>query len=118
MNDDYQDLDIYDVAAVLHAVRMRRGQPFANLAFFTDHVEVFAADIISLVREFARLSEQLERLGPVRVKGVDGGKIGLPGRGDFPPDNAVAEFDLGTQHHAVPFVMYPKSVPWRLMERL
>src|SRR5688572_13182565 len=49
---------------------------------------------------------------------IDGGKIMPPGHGESPPDNAIAEFDLGTQHHAVPFVMYPKSIPWRLMERL
>jgi hypothetical protein len=116
--DEFQDLDIYDVARVLGGLAATRGQPFANLAFFTHHGEVFEADIVTMVREFARLSGQSERLGAIRVKGIDGGKILPAGGGEFPPANAVVEFELGTQRCVVPFVMYNKNIPGRLMQGL
>ena len=38
--------------------------------------------------------------------------------GGFPPPNAVAEFNLGAEHHAVPFVLYSKLLPGGLIEAL
>ena len=56
-----------------------------NLTFIADQVEVSEADVIAIVREFARLSGQSDRVRAVQVKGIDGDAI-VPARGgEFPP---------------------------------
>lgn len=118
--DDYSQEDcsearvIFNVLSMLHA----DGRQFQNLAFVDDQVEVEAEDILTIVREFARLAGQADRLQALRLKGIDGGEIVLARGGELPPDNAVVEFQLGSRQCAVPFVMYGKNSPLGLMETL
>lgn len=118
--DDYsardcsQALVIFSALNALHSNRRR----FHNLAFVADQVEIDAEDVLRIVREFARLAGQDDRLDALRLKGIDGGEIVLARRGELPPDNAVVEFQLGSRQCAVPFVMYGKNSPIGLMETL
>jgi hypothetical protein len=118
--DDYSQWDcsealvVFNVLSALHS----NGRRFQNLAFVADQVEVEAADILTIVREFARLAGQAHQLQALRLKGIDGGEIVLARRGELPPDNAVVEFQLGSRQCAVPFVMYGKNSPLGLMETL
>jgi hypothetical protein len=116
--DDYSEMDLYNVMHVLQALHLQRKRPFANLAFLEAQVETDEADAIAIIREFARLSGQTQRLDAIRVQAIDGGKIAPARGGEFPPPNAVAEFTLGTQHYSVPFVLYGKNLPGGLMEEL
>lgn len=118
MDDEYSDIDIYNVVRVLSALAWQRKRPFANLAFFMDSVEYATDDAVTMVREFARLCDRTAELGAVEVQGIDGGKIIPAGRGTFPPANAVVEFDLGGSRCSVPFTMYYKNLPMGLMEGL
>jgi hypothetical protein len=120
MLDDYSRWDcseaivVFNVLSALHS----DGRQFHNLAFVADQVEVEDNDILTIVREFARLAGQTDQLRSLRLKGIGGGEIVLARRGELPPDNAVVEFQLASHHCAVPFVMYGKNSPLGLMETL
>lgn len=118
VNDEYESIDIVDVAGLLQGLASQRSRPFVNLALAADQFEVYEFDIVMLVHEFARLSDHLQQLGAVRLRGIGGGPVEPAARGTFPADNAVVEFEFGGQHHSVPFVMYMKNLPGHLMERL
>jgi hypothetical protein len=105
---------VFNVLSALHA----DGRRFHNLAFVADQVEVEEPDVLTIVREFARLAGQADQLQGLRLKGIDGGAIVLARRGELPPDNAVVEFELGARQCAVRFVMYGKNSPLGLMETL
>jgi hypothetical protein len=52
------------------------------------------------------------------VRPINGGKLISVPSGSVPPANAVAEIELGGERRAVPFVLYPKSLPGGLIEGL
>lgn len=118
--DDYSESDcseaivIFYVLSELHSQQRR----FHNLAFVADQVEVEAEDVLSIVREFARLAGQGDQVRSPQLKSIDGGEIALARRGELPPDNAVVEFSLDARQYRVPFVMYSKNLPLGLMENL
>ena len=118
--DDYSARDFSEAQAiftVLNALHWNERR-FQNLAFIADQVEVGEQSVLAIVREFARLAGQADRLRALKLKGINGGEIVLARRGELPPDNAVVEFQLGSRHCAVPFVMYGKNSPLGLMETL
>jgi hypothetical protein len=112
--DDFEEMDIVSVANVLDVWREERGAPFEHLAFFVDQVETTEDDALDIVRELARLSAQGGSLRNVRFRMTGA----LAPRGEFPPPNAIVEFELGAQAHAVPFIMYGKNAPIGLTERV
>jgi hypothetical protein len=112
--DDFEEMDIVMVAHILHALREERGTPFDHLAFFADQVETTDDDPLDMVRELARLSGHGESVRGLRMRMTGA----VAPRGKFPPPNAVVEFELGAQAHAVPFVMYGKNAPGGLTEGL
>lgn len=115
--DEWSTVDLYMAMNVLHVLRSERERPFANIAFFLNDVETDESDAMMIVWELARLCGRSREVGAVRVRSVSGGKI-VPAHGEFPVPNAVAEFELGTEHHAVSFVLYRKSLPGGLIEAL
>jgi hypothetical protein len=102
---------------VLDSLRAEHQRAFANIAFFPENVETNESDVVNIVHELVRLCGRSDELSAVRVRSINGGKI-VPVHSGFPPPNAVAEFDLGTEHHTVPFVFYSKNLPGGLMEAL
>lgn len=115
--DEWSKVDLYMALNVLHDLRRGRAQPFGNIAFFPTHAEIDEGDIAKIIQELVRLGGRLSELSAVRMRSVSGLKI-VPASAGFPPPNAVAEFNLGTEHQAVPFVFYPKSLPGGLIEAL
>jgi len=118
--DDYSERDcsealiVFNVLGALHW----SGRRFHNLAVVADQVEVDEANVLTIVREFARLARQADQLHALNFTGIDGNEIVLARRGELPPDNAVVEFQLGPRQCTVPFVMYGKNIPIGLMETL
>ena len=112
--DAFEEMDIVMVANVLRALREERGVPFDHLAFFADQVETTEDDALDMVRELARVSGQSESVRGLRFRMTGA----VARRGEFPPPNAVVEFQLGAQPHVVPFVMYGKNAPGGLTEGL
>jgi hypothetical protein len=118
--DDYSARDCSEALVIftlLNALQSNERR-FHNLAFVADQVEVAAEDVLTIVREFARLAGRADHLHSVRLKSINDEEIELARRGELPPDNAVAEFQLGSRHCTVPFVMYSKNSPLGLMETL
>ena len=116
--DDFQEMSVVHVANILQALRELRGLPFDNLAFFPDQTERVEDDALEIVREFARLSGQSDRLRAVRLTALGGPRIVMACGGEFPPPNAAAEFELDGHRQVVPFVMYSKNMPGGLIEGL
>jgi hypothetical protein len=112
--DDFEEMDIVMVANILHLVQEERTVPLERLAFFVDQVETTDDDALAVVRELARLSGQSDSVRGLRFRMTGE----LARRGNFPPPNAVVEFELGTQAHAVPFTMYGKNAPIGLTEEV
>lgn len=115
--DEWSEVDLYMAMKVLHSLHRERQRAFANIAFFPVDTETDESDAVNIVHELVRLCRRSHELSAVRVRSISGGKI-VPVRGGFPPPNAVAEFNLGTEHHAVPFVLYSKNLPGGLIEAL
>jgi hypothetical protein len=115
--DEWSTVDLYMAMNVLHELHSERRRSFANIAFFLVDAETDESDAVKIVRELVRLCGRSQELSAIRVRSVNGGKI-VPANGGFPPPNAVAEFELGTEHHAVPFVLYSKNLPGGLIEAL
>jgi hypothetical protein len=118
--DDYSASDCSEAFVIFNILNALRSSErrFHNLAFVADQVEVATEDVLTIVREFARLAGQADQPRTLQLKGIDGGEIVLARRGELPPDNAVIEFQLGSRQCAVPFVMYGKNSPLGLMETL
>jgi hypothetical protein len=112
--DDFKEMDIVLVAHILHALLGERGTPFDDLAFFPDMVETTDDDPLDMVRELARLTGQSDSLRGLRFRMTGA----IAGRGEFPPQNAVVEFELSGRAHVVPFVMYRKNAPGGLTQAL
>jgi hypothetical protein len=110
--EDIPGGDFYDAAHVLAFM-----EPFANLAFFADQVEVVPQDFVSMVGEVARLAGR-DDLVDIEVRGADGEFIDFARRGEFGPDNAVVTFSLGGGRHEIPFLAFSKNLPIGLLERL
>lgn len=92
-------------------------EPFANLAFFSDHVEVDERYLALMVQEAARLAGR-DDLTEIEMHGVDGKFIDFARRGASGPDNAVATFTLDGVRQRVPFLAFAKNLPIGLFERL
>ncbi len=112
--DEATEIDAWIVANILQALRDERGSPFAHLAFIDDQVETGDEDALEMVRDLARISGHGRSLRRLRLR-VTGPVVW---RGDFPPSNAVVEFELAGQAQAVPFVLYAKNAPGGLVEGL
>jgi len=110
--DEWSTVDLYLAMHVLHALRSERQQPFANIAFFPTQVETDESSAVTMVQELARLCGKA--LSAVRMRSLNAATIDLGGR--VPVPNTVAEFELGTELHAVPFVLYRKNLPGGLIE--
>lgn len=118
--DDYSARDCSEALVIFNLLNALQSSErrFRNLAFVADQVEVVAEDVLTIVREFARLAGRADQLHAARLKSINGEDIVLARRGELPPDNAVVEFQLGSRDCAVPFVMYSKNSPLGLMETL
>lgn len=116
--DEWSQVDLYMAMNVLHALHIERERPFANIAFFAAETETAESDVVKIAHELMRLCGRPQELSAVRVRSINGGNIVPPSSGPFPPPNAVAEFELGGEHHAVPFVLYPRNFPAGLIEGL
>lgn len=112
--DDFVEMDLAELAHMLRVLREERDQPFAHLAFFPDQVETTADDPLEMVHELARISGRSGLLCSARFSMT--GEIAS--RGKYPPPNALVEFDVEGQAHAIPFVMDAKNAPIGLMEGL
>lgn len=112
--DEFEEMDIVMVANILSMVGEARAAPFERLAFFPDQVETTDDDALAIVRELARLAGQGDSVRGLRLRMTGA----LARRGEFPPPNAVVEFELGTQAHALPFIMYSKNAPIGLTEEV
>jgi hypothetical protein len=117
-SDEWSEVDLYMAMHVLHTLQFERKRPFANIAFFAAHTETDASDAVNIVRELVRLCGRSQELSAVRVRPINGGKLISVPSGSVPPANAVAEIELGGERRAVPFVLYPKSLPGGLIEGL
>lgn len=118
--DDYSAHDCSEAWLILNLLNelQSRARRFHNLTFIADQIEFDEAGVLSIVREFARLAGQADRLRSLKLTGIDGKAIVLARRGELPPDNALVEFELDERRHRVPFVMYGKNLPLGLMETL
>lgn len=116
--DEWSQVDLYMAMHVLHVLESERGRPFTNIAFFPADVETDESDVVKIVRELVRLCGRSQELSAVRVRSINGGALVPTAAGSLPPPNAVAEFELGGERHAVPFVLYPKNLPEGLIEGL
>jgi hypothetical protein len=115
--DKWSKVDLYMALTMLHDLSRGRAQPFANLAFFLTDIEAEEADAANIIQELVRLCGRSSELSDLRMSSISGGKV-VPASGASPLPNAVAEFTLGTEHHAVPFVFYAKTLPGGLAEAL
>lgn len=115
--DEWSEVDLYMAMKVLHSLHRERQQAFANIAFFVADAETDESDAVNIVHELVRLCGRSQELSAVRTRSIDGGKI-APAHDGFPLPNAVAEFNLGTEYHAVPFMLYSKNLPGGLIEAL
>jgi hypothetical protein len=116
--DEWSEVDLYMAMNVLHALHRERGRPFANIAFFLADEETEESDVVKIVHEIARLCGRPQELSAVRVRWIAEREIvPIPG-GSLRLPNAVAEFELGGEHHAVPFVLYRKNLPDGLIQGL
>ena len=112
--DDFAEMDMVTVLGILDISRGERVSPLRHLAFFQDQVETIEGDALDMVREMVRISGRGASLHGLRC--VKTGAIAP--RGQFPPPNAVVEFQLDGQACALPFVLYSKNIPGGLMEGL
>lgn len=115
--DEWPEVDLYMAMKVLHAIRSERERPFANITFFLTDAETDESDAVNIVQELVRLCGRSQELSAVRIRSVSEEKI-VPAHAGFPPPNAVADFELANEHHAVPFVLYSKNLPGGLIEAL
>lgn len=113
--DVLDNMDMWAVMWVLRALASERGTPFRRLAFFEDQSETTFDTPFEMVTEFARISGYQGPLHQVRLDMSDDCPAGPP-NGQSP--NAVIEFELGTQRHSLPFVMYAKYSSRDLMMQL
>ena len=104
--------EFYGAASVLASV-----EPLANLAFFSDQVEVDPWYLVEMVEEVARLAGR-DDLTDIKVRGVDSKFVDFARRGQFGPDNAVVAFTLDGVSQRVPFLAFSKNLPIGLFERL
>lgn len=115
--DEWSKVDLYMAMNVLHGLYSERERPFDNIAFFSADAETDESNAAKIVQELVRLCGRSQELSAIRMRSASGGQI-VPAHSGFPPPNAVAEFRLGTEHHAVPFVLYKKNLPGGLIEAL
>ncbi|MGV0779768.1 hypothetical protein [Mycolicibacterium sp. XJ775] len=113
--DLFDNMDMWAVMWVLGALEGKRGTPFRRLAFFVDQSETTFDTPFEVVTEFARISGYQ---GPLRQLGLDMSDDCPAGTPNGQAPNAVIEFELGTQRHSLPFVMYGKYSSRDLMIRL
>jgi hypothetical protein len=115
--DEWSEVDLYMAMHVLHALHDERQRFFTNIAFIVADPDDPDA-VTNIVQEFARVCGRSHEISAVRVRSTGAGKIAPAPGGSFPSPNAVAEFELGTEQHAVPFVLYRKDLPGGLLEAL
>jgi hypothetical protein len=109
--DEWSQVDLFMAMYVLDALHFERQRPFANIAFLPADAETDPSDVVKIVHELARLCGRSHELGAVRVRWIAEREI-VPTPGGSPtPPNAVAEFELGGEHHTVPFVLHRKYFP-------
>lgn len=117
---DYDAIDICAVAAVLCSLHRERDVPLKRVTVFQSQVDIYDEDILDIVKEFARLSEQGETLRGLRLTTTS--DFAEPSSEELASGteqpNAVVEFTLGTQQHSLPIVMFYKYLPLGLFEEL
>jgi hypothetical protein len=116
--DEWSEVDLYTAMNVLDALQLERKRPFANIAFFPAETDTAESDAVQIVHELARLCGRSQELSAVRVRWISAREIVPAQGGSTPAPNAVAELELGGEHHAVPFVLYPRNFPVGLVEGL